>query len=116
MGERPWTATGPRQSVKYGDPQGGQHPGLEKYWPSGFIALVSCLGGCGMDSDPAMPSGGLEWGDGGEVGDVEFSGSGTLWREAASCAVLCTSPGACNYGKRCCLILPDKSNIISLKY
>lgn len=57
--------------------QGGQHAGSEKYWPSGFLALVFFHEGREVSSDPAMPNRGLEWVDGAEVDNV-FSESGTL--------------------------------------
>lgn len=37
------------------EPPGAQHPDLEKYWRSGFLALGFCLGGHGLSSAPAMP-------------------------------------------------------------
>lgn len=38
------------------------------------MVLVSCPGGHGVGSDPAMPRGGSECGDGAEVGHEEFRG------------------------------------------
>lgn len=47
-----------------------------KILTGGFTVLVCHLGGCGVCSDPAMPSGGLEWGDGVDVGLVGLEPSG----------------------------------------